>query len=41
MSMAKEREQLRSEISAFCKKLVLSQRAVELCEKDPGSTVYG
>ncbi|OUM99201.1 MAG: ATP-binding protein [Paenibacillaceae bacterium ZCTH02-B3] len=34
MSLAKEREQLRSEISAFCKKLVLSQRAVELCEKE-------
>jgi DNA replication protein DnaC len=32
--LAKEWEQLRSEISTFCKKLVLSQRAVELCEKE-------
>lgn len=34
MSVNKEREALRSEISAFCKKLVLSQRAVMLCEKE-------
>ncbi|MEK3885764.1 IS21-like element helper ATPase IstB [Paenibacillus sp. PL2-23] len=34
MSMVKERAAVRSEISAFCKKLVLSQRAVELCEAE-------
>lgn len=32
MSLTRERETLRNEISAFCKKLVLSQRAVTLCE---------
>lgn len=32
MSVVREREALRAEISAFCKKLVLSQRAVQLCE---------
>lgn len=31
MSVTKERDVLRSEISGFCKKLILSQRAVELC----------
>lgn len=31
MSVIKERDVLRSEISGFCKKLILSQRAVELC----------
>ena len=34
MSLIREREALRGEISAFCKKLVLSQRAVELCETE-------
>ena len=34
MSMIREREALRAEISAFCKKLVLSQRAVQLCESE-------
>ncbi len=34
MSVIREREALRSEISAFCKKLVLSQRAVALCETE-------
>lgn len=34
MSLICERETLRSEISAFCKKLVLSQRAVTLCETE-------
>ena len=34
MSLIREREAIRSEISAFCKKLVLSQRAVTLCETD-------
>jgi DNA replication protein DnaC len=34
MSLTRERETLRSEISAFCKKLVLSQRAVTLCESE-------
>jgi DNA replication protein DnaC len=34
MSVVKERATLRSEISAYCKKLVLSQRAVELCESE-------
>ena len=34
MSAIREREALRSEISAYCKKLVLSQRAVELCERE-------
>ncbi|MGG1940427.1 IS21-like element helper ATPase IstB [Paenibacillus polymyxa] len=32
MSLTRDRETLRSEISAFCKKLVLSQRAITLCE---------
>ncbi|WP_135557774.1 IS21-like element helper ATPase IstB [Paenibacillus cymbidii] len=32
MSVVREREALRAEISAYCKKLVLSQRAVQLCE---------
>lgn len=31
MMPTKERDGLRGEISAFCKKLILSQRAVELC----------
>jgi DNA replication protein DnaC len=34
MSAIREREALRAEISAFCKKLVLSQRAVQLCETE-------
>jgi len=34
MSLNREREALRGEISTFCKKLVLSQRAVELCETE-------
>ncbi len=34
MSVVREREALRAEISAFCKKLVLSQRAVQLCETE-------
>jgi DNA replication protein DnaC len=34
MSVIRERETLRSEISGFCKKLVLSQRAVVLCETE-------
>jgi len=34
MSLTRERETLRNEISAFCKKLVLSQRAVTLCETE-------
>ncbi|MFC5527898.1 ATP-binding protein [Cohnella yongneupensis] len=34
MSVIREREALRAEISAFCKKLVLSQRAVLLCESE-------
>jgi DNA replication protein DnaC len=32
--VTKDRETMRSEISAFCKKLVLSQRAVTLCETE-------
>jgi len=34
MSLTRERDTLRKEISAFCKKLVLSQRAVTLCETE-------
>jgi DNA replication protein DnaC len=34
MSVVKSRESMRSEISAYCKKLVLSQRAVDLCESE-------
>lgn len=34
MSVVKDREMMRSDISAFCKKLVLSQRAVALCETE-------
>ena len=34
MSLTHERETLRSEISVFCKKLILSQRAVQLCEME-------
>ena len=34
MSVVREREALRAEISAYCKKLVLSQRAVQLCESE-------
>jgi DNA replication protein DnaC len=34
MGLTRERETLRGEISAFCKKLVLSQRAVQLCETE-------
>jgi DNA replication protein DnaC len=34
MSLIRERETLRGEISIFCKKLVLSQRAVQLCETE-------
>lgn len=34
MSVVKDRETMRSDISAFCKKLVLSQRAVALCETE-------
>jgi hypothetical protein len=34
MSVIKDRELMRSEISAYCKKLVLSQRAVALCETE-------
>jgi len=34
MTPTKERDALRSEISALCKKLILSQRAVELCAEE-------
>ncbi|MCZ8514951.1 ATP-binding protein [Paenibacillus filicis] len=34
MNVTRERESPRSEISSFCKKLVLSQRAVTLCETE-------
>jgi len=34
VSLTRERETLRGEISVFCKKLVLSQRAVQLCETE-------
>ncbi|GMA58907.1 ATPase AAA [Alicyclobacillus sacchari] len=34
MMAAKEREALRDEISALCKRLILSQRAVELCAQE-------
>ncbi|WP_165842152.1 hypothetical protein [Paenibacillus xerothermodurans] len=34
MSLTRERETLRGEISVFCKKLVFSQRAVQLCETE-------
>lgn len=34
MSLTRERDTLRGEISVFCKKLVLSQRAVQLCETE-------